>query len=329
MAMMTAREHPGIPIALDSQKQFKPQMTKKNKKQQFSGDWEDLYLMSLKRMFKDNLNEYPQKQLERPNRDDLSEKMDKDLDDWKCNHDQVLEKELSNKKELGRRTHPEFQHPRKRKIRQVKPQQQLRLHPLPSPLPEGHEAMVMEYEDMYMLPLRDFFHTPYDLTSLERTKQQDQLEYLEMNQLEKKIHSEEHQPERIYKMEKMKAKSDRKERQRLEKERKIQRKLLKQRGGQQFRHPIHPKQRGLRRIDKRGLQQQRTTTTTDSFQQTTTTISDGEFRSLPIREVVDQQGKVIGRPPNDPKQKPMEYEVDFTSVQTETWRFDNGRVYKV
>ncbi|KAM9995946.1 hypothetical protein ACTFIY_002126 [Dictyostelium cf. discoideum] len=158
MSTMYAREYAGNPIKPDvnifQNKSFK--QGEKPKKLD-----EDYFLYSLKSLFKDNLNEYPGKQLDRPNKLDITAADDRELN--------ILEEKKWEEKELLKEQRSEtfknFTFPPHMSIQE-----------------KCVDQLQQDYDDFHMLCLRDMFRDKEcDLDGFSRTPAQDKDELKEMN----------------------------------------------------------------------------------------------------------------------------------------------------
>jgi len=275
---MVAREHGGLPMYKLREEPI--QYKKIGEEKKFN---EDFFLYDLKFLFNDNLHEYPKNcGLLRPNKWDLSPQDEMAFNDWwncewtKCNDAKMLAKEQR------RFSFSHF----------IFPKQKL-------PFYERHYLMKeMKYQDYFMLPLRDMFHTPYDLPQFERTPAQDR-------EMEQKKMQKCHDSLLNYRSE-LPADFTRKhpidgcERQRYHREVK----------------PIY------RKVEKISKTETKNPLITKVVETKTTTITEG-INPPPI-----------SKPINDPKTKPilvdtMSYKVDLSGVESQNWVYEDGSISKL
>ncbi|KAK5578893.1 hypothetical protein RB653_008568 [Dictyostelium firmibasis] len=158
MSTMYAREYAGNPIKPDVNI-FQKQSFKQGEKPRKLD--EDYFLYSIKNLLKDNLNEYPGKQLDRPNKLDLTSADDRELNSleekkW-IEHDLLQEQRAETFKNF---TFPPHMSPQEKCVDQLQ----------------------QDYEDYHMLCLRDMFRDrECDLEGFDRTPAQDKDELKEMN----------------------------------------------------------------------------------------------------------------------------------------------------
>ncbi|EGC36331.1 hypothetical protein DICPUDRAFT_97608 [Dictyostelium purpureum] len=155
MDTMTAREYAGIPAKSNdlNVKEYKKPGFQERKLD------EDYFLYSIKNLLKDNLNEYPGKQLDRPNKLDLSANDDKELD--------LIEKKIWEEKNLDHEQRKEtFDH--------------FSFPPHMSPQEKCVDQLEQDFDDFNMLCLKDWFSSPLDLKGFDRTPAQDKDELKEM-----------------------------------------------------------------------------------------------------------------------------------------------------
>ncbi|KAN0021779.1 hypothetical protein ACTFIU_003923 [Dictyostelium citrinum] len=158
MSTMYAREYAGNPIKPDVNIFQKKSFKEGEKPRKLD---EDYFLYSLKNFFKDNLNEYPGKQLDRPNKLDITAADDRELT--------MLEEkkweDIDLLKEQRAETFKNFTFP-----------------PHMSPQEKCVDQLQQDYDDFHMLCLRDMFRDrECDLDGFNRTPAQDKDELKEMN----------------------------------------------------------------------------------------------------------------------------------------------------
>ncbi|KYQ94053.1 hypothetical protein DLAC_04326 [Tieghemostelium lacteum] len=168
---MTAREYVGFPIKQQQQPQNIVNLHKKAHEK--PREWnEDYYLYSLKGMFKDNLNEYLGKGLERPNKSDLTNGEEGLLNEWKEEKEDREEhdRELYHEQRAASFEHFEFpkRHTHERLLCE-------------------NEMLKLRMEDFYLLPLKKMFHTKYDWAQFERTQMQELSLEREFQDIQKKF----------------------------------------------------------------------------------------------------------------------------------------------
>ncbi|KAN0039146.1 hypothetical protein ACTA71_001340 [Dictyostelium dimigraforme] len=158
MSTMYAREYAGNPIKPDVNI-FQNKSFKEGEKPRKLD--EDYFLYSLKNLFKDNLNEYPGKQLDRPNKLDITAADDRELN--------LLEEKKWEEKGLLQEQRAEtFKY--------------FTFPPHMSPQEKCVDQLQQDYDDFHMLGLRDMFRDrQLDLDGFDRTPAQDKDELKEMN----------------------------------------------------------------------------------------------------------------------------------------------------
>ncbi|KAF2077239.1 hypothetical protein CYY_001428 [Polysphondylium violaceum] len=275
MASMVAREHGGLPMNIHREEPI--QYKKLGEEKRFN---EDFFLYDLKFLFNDNLHEYPKNcGLLRPNKWDLSPQDEMAFNEWwNCEWTKQNDAKMLAK-EQRRFSFRHFEFP-KQKI----------------PYFERHYlCKQMKYEDFYLLPLKDMFHTPYDFPCFERSEQQD----LEMQ-----------------------AKMERCRSSLLNYRSELPADFLRKHpidGCERIRYhrevkPIFKKVEKISKVEKKNP------LITKVVETKTTTVTTSDIP--------------IANPINDPKTKPilvdtMSYKVDLSGVESQNWIYKDGSISKL